>query len=154
MIIFLDLDGVVYDNKIPLHRYNEPDIFKNVGLLDGAKEFVKELKSIAPVIVISKTFTEELHHIHEKDKLTRIRHDFHIHYTNAIILPPRINKNIFSAHSHILIDDYGKNCIDWQKAGGISIQFAEEKKKDHLTAFSYDDVIRKCRLIKASLCMQ
>jgi len=145
VIIFLDLDGVIYDNKIPLHRYNEPSIFDEVELIEGAVQFVKQLQKIAPVIVLSKTFCDELHDIHEESKIRRVNDNLGIRYDNIIILPPKVNKNIFAYHNHILIDDYGKNCTDWIKAGGRAIQFNEHKKKDHVCCLTYEDTINTIR---------
>ena len=47
-----------------------------------------------------------------------------------IIVPARCDKNeVVSAKGNILVDDHKENLRKWQDAGGIAIQFHQEKKK-------------------------
>lgn len=149
--IFLDLDGVIHKSK-PVEEYDDKDVFATVEEFNGAKEFVKELKKLGEVIVISKCFVpfdDDRYSKQHFDKVSKSR-QLGLPYHNIIILPSDIDKNMFCNNGDILIDDYGANCESWENAGGISIQFNETKSKPWLTAKDYDNVLQKIKLIKST----
>lgn len=129
--LYVDMDGTLAMFYAPegnyLERMYEPDYFKflfpYVKHIMGIKELIK--KGIK-VKIISACVTEMckaekdfwldtfLPEIKPEDRLF-----CEIGVNKAKVIPEPIE-------STVLIDDYSKNCLEWQAAGGMAIKFLNE----------------------------
>jgi 5'(3')-deoxyribonucleotidase len=128
-IIYFDMDGVLADfNAEPnaVQRYAvEQGFFKSLKprkqWLHEAKEFTKVENAI--VRVISASPNEQA----DQDKIAWLSHYFPELPKENIFLC-RVGEN--KAHKvpdvvgAILFDDYGKNCKEWELAGGYAVKVA------------------------------
>ena len=144
-IINLDVDGVLYP-ILPLEEYKELGCFMRYEAMRGAVKFVDEIRAFCKkygyqLFFLTKTCDQapELHYIHTWEKMQWINDTFGIGMGITRVLKHNQNKRDFS--SGILIDDFGKNCMNWDGIGNISIQFNEAKVKPWLNAKTYDDVV-------------
>jgi hypothetical protein len=63
-----------------------------------------------------------------KEKMNWLRSNIGLNNLREVLVVDRESKkdyatNIFTHRPNILIDDYGKNIVEWRAAGGIGIQF-------------------------------
>lgn len=139
MKIFVDMDGVLTDfetayfnafghwaKEAPSKNHfwklvdSVPDFYYHLPLFDGAVEFFQDIEWLNPTVLTacsSKNFVQCA-----LDKRRVIRENFS---PNAFFIPMISGENKFCymhAPGDVLIDDYGRNCENWEKAGGIAIQ--------------------------------
>lgn len=145
--INIDVDGVLYPS-LPLEEYSEIGCFTKYQPLDGAVEFVEELRKIANendtvIRFVTKTCSESqhLHLEHEVEKVKWLSKFMGAHIDEICVLKSDEHKHKY--YSGILIDDYGKNCELWENdcVNNIAIQFGESKEKDWRVAVDYAKAI-------------
>ena len=153
-IINLDVDGVLYP-ILPLEEYKEVGCFMRYEPMPGAIKFVTEIREFCKkygyqLVFLTKTCDQapELHYIHAWEKMQWINGTFGTGMGITRVLKHNQNKRDFS--SGILIDDFGKNSMNWDGIGNISIQFGEDKVKSWLNAKTYDDVIYLLNQLEAN----
>ena len=145
-IINLDVDGVLYPS-LPIREYSEYGCFTKYAPLEGAYEFVQRVKELAKrygyvIRFLTKTcsVSQHLHSAHEIEKICWLTAHMRANESEIYVLRSNENKSDWS--SGILIDDYGKNCEEWQKINvNIAIQFNEDKSKEYLTGNTYEDIL-------------
>jgi hypothetical protein len=136
--VFVDLDGVLadFDGTFPKlfgfdHRTVEdavmwehvgkmPDFFYRLLPFDGARAFYWQIKRYDPVILTACP-KDDLYAPAAAAKHRWVREFID---PDAMVLPVLggTNKPLFMQHpGDILIDDYRKNCIAWEKAGGQAV---------------------------------
>ena len=143
MKIFIDMDGVIAVSQ-PVENYSQKGIFKRLPPISGSHYFLATLRNIAHVkgaklVALTKTFNGGKHEEDKVDKIFWIKFYFPEIFDDVIVLDPSENKGMYVEQPEdILVDDYGKNCLDWVRSGGIAIQQFEHKdKKNYLTSDSY-----------------
>ena len=136
--LYLDLDGVMadFDGDFPAvfgidHRSLADEemwarinchasFFRDLPLMPGALDFYDSIKHLQPTILTACPKTNYAHVAGQKRAWVRE----HLS-PDATVLPVLggYNKPLFM-HSpgDILIDDWGKNCDAWRKAGGVAIK--------------------------------
>lgn len=152
-IINVDVDGVLYP-LLPLEEYREVGCFMRHPPMVGAVEFVEDIRKFCKeygyqLYFLTKTCDQapELHYIHTWEKIQWINDTFP-GFGITRVLNHTQNKRDFS--SGILIDDYGKNCMNWEGIGNISIQFGENKVKPWFNAKTYEDVMKILNQLEAN----
>ena len=126
--IFVDMDGTLarfHDENLYLERMFEKGFFRDLKPFENAVSAIKELvkDNISEIFILSATVNscslEEKQewldrYLPEIDKEHRIFTSLNVPKSEAI------------AHrltdKDILIDDYNKNLLEWQKAGGTSVK--------------------------------
>jgi hypothetical protein len=153
-IINLDVDGVLYP-ILPLEEYKEIGCFLRYAPMYGALKFVEDIREFCArynyqLYFLTKTCDQapELHHIHAWEKMQWINDTFGMGTGITRVLNHTQNKSDFS--SGILIDDFGRNCMNWDGIDNISIQFGEKKVKPWLNAETYDDVLYLLNQLEAN----
>lgn len=131
-IIYVDFDGVLvntpkYIVKKIKKTKNKSKILKNLPwdkLLNNCSEInnninsLKKLSKEFSVVILTHVYSE--FESNEKRKYI----NKYISDVDVITVPYYINKNdAVNPKNNILIDDYEKNIINWNNAGGIGILF-------------------------------
>lgn len=152
--IFLDLDGVmadfetyfeqyfgirhdsVDDNKMWEMIHNHGHFFRNLPPMAGAVEFYEVLKAYGRNVMILTGCPRKNYDIAATQKKEWVAE----HLDPDVHVLPVIggkNKHLFLHRKNdILIDDFEKNILPWQKAGGIGIIHTSfEKTKTELAAY-------------------
>ena len=144
--VFVDIDGVVAMSQ-PLEKYSEEGIFKRLPPIRGSHYFLNVLKTICvcsntEMIALTKTFALDKHDKDADDKKYWIRTMFDPKlFDDILVVHPTENKSKYIDGFSILIDDYGKNCQDWQDNCGIAIQIFETKTKKWATCADYQETL-------------
>ena len=127
--IFLDLDGTLakFNVKNALQRFaTEEGFFAKLGAYKNIEE-INEMAKNGNVYVISASPNVQA----DKDKMKWIKkYLFNIPKTNIVICRVGENKaqiiknklNITIDKTTVLLDDYTKNLVEWENAGGIGIK--------------------------------
>lgn len=144
----LDVDGVLYPS-LELDKYKEVGAFESNSPIfgDATVAFVVKLRELinrkgSELKFLTKTcsISQELHDIHAEEKRRWLKK--HLLASDAEIIVIRSSEDKSKYSSGILVDDYGKNCNEWEScSGNIAIQFGESKMKGWLTSCNYDDVL-------------
>lgn len=139
MQIFVDMDGVLTNFELAYYNTfghwakeqpskNEfwrlvdsvPDFYYHLPLMDGAVEFFQDIEWLNPFVLTACSTKNFVNCANDKRRV--IRENFS---KNAFFIPMISGENKF-CYMHnkgdILIDDYGRNCDAWEKAGGLAIQ--------------------------------
>ena len=138
--LFLDLDGVMTDLEGDYLRrfghamdeaeskakmwssiYSIEDYFYHLPPLDGALDFYKKIKGIHFPIILTACPTSRYHEVADQKKRWVKKYLG----TTALVLPAHgseSKKAYIQDDGDILIDDYGKNCREWEENGGIAVQ--------------------------------
>lgn len=146
--IYIDFDGVIMDtNRVTYDMLDRLEVDRNDS--DKMSEFYanlnwKKILSLTPIIndgfkCIKKLYAKGkcniaiLTHVNSLDeaiaKINFIRK--YVNDVTIIPVPREISKTkMCSVKDSILIDDYSGNLIEWEKEGGIGIQFSTDLKKD------------------------
>jgi len=147
MNIYLDLDGVIFQT-LPLEEYSKKDCFSKTVLKKGALCFIKELREIGEVFIVSKTMFPS-----DNPKTPYQMRDKYVwalklgfDLAHSFVLPSDRSKATICKDG-ILIDDYSKNCED----AVLAIQIFEKKKKPWITAKNFQETLKKLRLIKSAI---
>ena len=126
--IFVDMDGTLarfHDENLYLERMFEKGFFRDLKPFENAVSAIKELvkDNISEIFILSATVNscslEEKQewldrYLPEVDKEHRIFTSLNVPKSEAI--GHRLTDK------DILIDDYNKNLLEWQKAGGTSVK--------------------------------
>lgn len=126
--IFVDMDGTLarfHDEKLYLERMFEKGFFRDLKPFENAVSAIKELvkDNTSEIFILSATVNscslEEKQewldrYLPEIDKEHRIFTSLNVPKSEAI--GHRLTDK------DILIDDYNKNLLEWQKAGGTSVK--------------------------------
>ena len=127
--IFLDLDGTLakFDVENALQRFaTEEGFFANLKAYKNIEK-VNEIASNGNVYIISASPNKQA----DRDKIQWVnKHLSNVPMKNIIICRIGENKakvienklNITIDRTTILLDDYTKNLIDWENAGGTGIK--------------------------------
>lgn len=138
--IFVDLDGVMADfdktfperflkDHVPMtkkemwdHIHSVPDFFVNLPLMPGALEMFDEIVYRYGKPFILTACPSSRYHNVAAQKREWVRN----HLGGDIIVMPAHGSEGKPAFMHqkgdILIDDWGKNCLAWEAAGGVAIK--------------------------------
>ncbi len=139
MRLFLDLDGVMADLEGDyLNRFGHPmdeaeskakmwssingieDYFYHLPMMAGALEFYRDIKRYDPIILTSCPTSRYAEVATQKMRWVRKNLDPDV---LVITVDGSDRKQYFVQHKgDILIDDYGKNCREWEGAGGYAIK--------------------------------
>lgn len=139
--LYIDFDGVIVDTietsyrmlkelKIDTKDYDKVGKFYSElnwkEFLNSAKEINNSFENIKKLVdsnlfyVNILTHVTTLHEAEEKIKFLRK----HLEDITIITVPKKISKTkMVSARDAILVDDYSKNLVEWEKEGGIGIRF-------------------------------
>ena len=127
--IFLDLDGTLakFNVKNALARFAvEKGFFERLGAYKGI-ETINEMAKAGNVYIISASPNVQA----DNDKMKWItKHLFNIPLENIVICRVGENKaeiiksqlNITIDKTTVLLDDYTKNLVEWESAGGVGIK--------------------------------
>ena len=127
--IFLDLDGTLakFNVKNALARFAvEKGFFERLGAYKGI-ETINEMAKAGNVYIISASPNVQA----DNDKMKWIaKHLFNIPLENIVICREGENKaeiiksqlNIMIDKTTVLLDDYTKNLVEWESAGGVGIK--------------------------------
>ena len=127
--IFLDLDGTLakFNVKNALARFTvEKGFFERLGAYKGI-ETINEMAKAGNVYIISASPNVQA----DNDKMKWIaKYLFNIPLENIIICRVGENKaeiiksqlNIAIDKTTVLLDDYTKNLVEWESAGGVGIK--------------------------------
>lgn len=127
--IFLDLDGTLakFNVKNALARFTvEKGFFERLGAYKGI-ETINEMAKAGNVYIISASPNVQA----DNDKMKWIaKYLFNIPLENIVICRVGENKaeiiksqlNIIIDKTTVLLDDYTKNLVEWESAGGVGIK--------------------------------
>lgn len=127
--IFLDLDGTLakFNVKNALARFAvEKGFFERLGAYKGI-ETINEMAKAGNVYIISASPNVQA----DNDKMKWIaKYLFNIPLKNIVICRVGENKaeiiksqlNIMIDKTTVLLDDYTKNLVEWESAGGVGIK--------------------------------
>lgn len=127
--IFLDLDGTLakFNVKNALARFAvEKGFFERLGAYKGI-ETINEMAKAGNVYIISASPNVQA----DNDKMKWIaKYLFNIPLENIVICRVGENKaeiiksqlNIMIDKTTVLLDDYTKNLVEWESAGGVGIK--------------------------------
>ena len=136
--LFLDMDGVLadYDKHFPLmfgvshvgmpkkemwsYVKSEPEFFLTIPPFPGMWEFYFSIEHLSPVILTACPASQYAEVARQKRQWIREALGEHVP-----VLPVcgSDSKPLFMHKpGDILIDDWGKNCRQWEEAGGIAIK--------------------------------
>ena len=127
--IFLDLDGTLakFNVKNALARFAvEKGFFERLGAYKGI-ETINEMAKAGNIYIISASPNVQA----DNDKMKWIaKYLFNIPLENIVICRVGENKaeiiksqlNIMIDKTTVLLDDYTKNLIEWESAGGVGIK--------------------------------
>lgn len=146
--LYIDFDGVIMDTiRVTYDMVNRLEI--NIEDFEKMSEFYENLNwkkvlSLTPIIndgfncikrlLDSKKFNIAiLTHVNSQDeavaKINYIRK--YIKEVTVIPVPREVSKTkMCKIEGSILVDDYSGNLKDWEKEGGIGIQFSTDLNKD------------------------
>ena len=146
--LYIDFDGVIMDTiRVTYDMVNRLEI--NIEDFEKMSEFYENLNwkkvlSLTPIIndgfnciknlLDSKKFNIAiLTHVNSQDeavaKINYIRK--YIKEVTVIPVPREVSKTkMCKIEGSILVDDYSGNLKDWEKEGGIGIQFSIDLNKD------------------------
>lgn len=127
--IFLDLDGTLakFNVKNALARFTvEKGFFERLGAYKGI-ETINEMAKAGNMYIISASPNVQA----DNDKMKWIaKYLFNIPLENIVICRVGENKaeiiksqlNIMIDKTTVLLDDYTKNLVEWESAGGVGIK--------------------------------
>lgn len=127
--IFLDLDGTLakFNVKNALARFTvEKGFFERLGAYKGI-ETINEMAKAGNIYIISASPNVQA----DNDKMKWIaKYLFNIPLENIVICRVGENKaeiiksqlNIMIDKTTVLLDDYTKNLVEWESAGGVGIK--------------------------------
>lgn len=127
--IFLDLDGTLakFNVKNALARFTvEKGFFERLGAYKGI-ETINEMAKAGNIYIISASPNVQA----DNDKMKWIaKYLFNIPLENIVICRVGENKaeiiksqlNIMIDKTTVLLDDYTKNLVEWENAGGVGIK--------------------------------
>lgn len=143
MKLYIDCDGVLLDTikvlyrEFDIFREHEPAIpmeewlkmidwekvLNDAGAIEGSVEAIKIIPTDKVAILTTVQSTEEA--------FQKVKYIRSLGIGNEIIIVPSdCDKNeVVPAKGNILVDDHKENLKKWQNAGGIAVQFHQEKKK-------------------------
>jgi len=135
--LFLDADNFLFDfsggfvrrfgfkedglEKKEMWRliYSVPDFFSTLEFMPGAEEFYWSVSHKKPIILTAVPVSNVEMATRQKRELVRKRLGHRVLMIPAAGVP----KSTFMFNKgDILADDYGKNCIEWEAAGGVAIK--------------------------------
>lgn len=126
--IYIDMDGTIarfHDENLYLERMFEKGFFSDLKPFENAVSAVEHLvnDSTAEIFILSATINSCS--LEEKQKwldryLPNIDKEHRIFTSLDMSKPKAIGHQL--TDKDILIDDYNKNLLEWQKAGGTSIK--------------------------------
>ncbi len=146
--LYIDFDGVIVDTiRVTYDMLDRLEIDRNDG--DKMGEFYenlnwKKILSLTPIIndsfgcikklsLSGKFNIAILTHVNSLDeaiaKINYVRK--YVNEVTVIPVPRELPKSkMCLTKESILVDDYSGNLIEWEKAGGIGIQFSTDLSKD------------------------
>ena len=146
--IYIDFDGVIMDtNRVTYDMLDRLEVDKSDS--DKMREFYanlnwKQILSLTPIINNAFKYIKEMYetkkyniailtHVNSLDeaiaKINFIRK--YVKDVTIIPVPRELSKTkMCSTKDSILIDDYSGNLLEWEKEGGIGIQFSTDLTKD------------------------
>lgn len=144
-IIFLDMDGVLADFEGGIQSSNEGldkmfdnGFFKTLLPLERDLETtIKKLQILAEVKVVSKACVPKTDSRYQKqveDKVEWLRiFAPTIPRENIMVLASDESKGMiaqkYKSTNAILVDDYSKNLVEWELAGGVGVKRAKRFKE-------------------------
>lgn len=127
--VYFDMDGVLADfnaEKDAVDRFAvEKDFFKN---LQPRQEWLRKAKSLISDGYMVRVITASPHEQADNDKKAWLQKWLpELPLENVFICRVGENKaeHVPQVKNAILYDDYGKNCKEWENAGGIAIKVAQ-----------------------------
>ncbi len=146
--LYIDFDGVIVDSiRVTYDMLDRLEIDRNDGEKMG--EFYenlnwKKILSLTPIINDSFSCIKKLSasgkfniailtHVNSLDeaiaKINYVRK--YVNEVTVIPVPRELPKSkMCLTKESILVDDYSGNLVEWEKAGGIGIQFSTDVTKD------------------------
>ncbi len=140
MQLSLDMDGVLADFDARFEQVagrsphgmtskqvckviaDTPGFFRQMPVLPGAKDAVRALAPLNPVVLTS--CPASCYAAAAADKQAWVRE----HFGELPVLPVygAKHKHLYLQHpGAVLVDDWGSNCDDWEAAGGIAIKHTD-----------------------------
>lgn len=146
--IYIDFDGVIMDTiRVTYDMLDRLEVDRNDG--EKMREFYanlnwKQILSLTPIINDSFGCIKKLYetgnyniailtHVNSLDEaIAKINHiRKYVKDVTIIPVPRELPKTkMCSTKGSILIDDYSGNLIEWEKEGGIGIQFSTDLNKN------------------------
>lgn len=126
--IFVDMDGTIarfHDENLYLERMFEKGFFRDLKPFENAVSAIKELvkDNTSEIFILSATVNSCS--LEEKQEWLD-RYLPEIDKEHRIFISLNVPKSEAIGHrltdKDILIDDYNKNLLEWQKAGGTSVK--------------------------------
>lgn len=136
--LYIDLDGVMadFDGAFPQvfgldhrsladdemwgHINGHPSFFRDLPPMRGAVDFFRCVEHLNPVILTACPKSNYPHVAAQKRAWVRA----HLSQTCMVlpVLGGRHKPLFMHQAGDVLIDDFGKNCIAWEEAGGVAIK--------------------------------
>ena len=154
----IDIDGVCIDTEERIAM-----IAKEIGWKEAFKsidwhEHISSSQQIRNSIDILREVQQHLKRIQlltqnhtkeeEFEKIAYFRNN--CVYIPIISVPPKVNKSIvvppsFYDGNVVLIDDKGKNVVEWNNAGGIGVHFSENNTSESLVRVKSLEFLKKVK---------
>lgn len=101
----------------------EPRLFRNLPPIARYKQLLDHLtkRMVNWTILTAAGADHPCYHTAREDKLRYVRQHFDVDSDKIIVTRTSENKILYSGNEKVLIDDFGRNCREWELAGGTSI---------------------------------
>lgn len=101
----------------------EPRLFRNLPPIEKYGQLLSHLtnRCVNWMILTAAGSDHPCYHTAREDKLHHIRHNFGVSSDKVIVARTSENKILYSGVGKVLIDDFHRNCHEWESVGGQSI---------------------------------
>jgi len=119
-----ELNGLPDRDELLSSMYSvEPHLFNNLPVIDKFADLIHALNELSCdwKILTSAGGVHPFYNMVRDDKLTWLYRNFGIVESKVIVTELSSDKVTYAHEDAILIDDFKRNCIEWEQAGGTSI---------------------------------
>lgn len=102
----------------------EPRLFRNLPPIMKYKQLLSHLttRRVNWMILTAAGSDHPCYHTAREDKLIYLQQHFGVDSSKVIVAPSSEDKVVYAGKGKVLIDDFGRNCREWEDEGGMSIQ--------------------------------
>lgn len=101
----------------------EPRLFRNLPPLMKYQQLLSHLtkRRVRWMILTAAGSDHPCYHTAREDKLTYIHRHFGVDSSKVIVSRASEDKYLYAGKGKVLVDDFGRNCREWEQAGGSAI---------------------------------